>query len=152
MNENNNTEAAIELYHTSPTEVLKIHSEGKFGQFLFFAAEEYVMTAGNHITYSIKIDENEIIEAGQLFYHPDAAKLDGLVNEVKDLMGCNTETAENMLAQKDDPGEAEKSWNIQGMTGRAAVILGFRGVSMQDEQGTSYLVAMCGHESELTQI
>ncbi|HHK5070544.1 TPA: hypothetical protein ACQT1J_002290 [Pseudomonas aeruginosa] len=35
---------------------------------------------------------------------------------------------------------------------KAAKTLGFRGVSMQDEQGTCYMIDMLGHDAELVRV
>lgn len=139
----------MELFHTSPEEVVKINRTGRFGEFLCFSAHEYVMTAGDHITYRISIDENDIIEASQLFYHEDAAKLDPIVAQVMSLADCDEDTAISYIEQKDDCGDAEISWDIQSLTAKAAKTLGFRGVSMRDEQGTVYMIDMLGRESDL---
>jgi hypothetical protein len=139
----------MELFHTSPSEITKINTDGLFGEFLCFSSDEYVMTAGQHVTYKIEIDEDEIVEANHLFYHKDAEKLEGLVSEVMEMLGCDEGTAEEMLSQNDDCGDAEMSWEIQAMTAKAAKILGYRGVLFQDEQGTCYMIDMMGYESEL---
>ena len=149
----------MKLIHTSPAEITEINSFGRFGEFLFFADSEYVMTAGEHVTYALEIDEDAIIEAGQLFYHDDAEKLSGLVEQVMQMVGCDEGTAEELIAQNEDvhnldtdiePEDlAEVSWDIHRIAGEAAVLLGFRGVEMEDEQGTAYLINMKGREAEL---
>ncbi|WP_275289162.1 hypothetical protein [Halomonas elongata] len=149
----------MQLIHTSPSEITEINSFGRFGEFLFFSEDEYVMTAGEHVTYSTEIDEDDIIEASQLFYHDDAEKLDGLVEQVMEMVGCDEDTAEELIAQNEDvhsidcdiePEDlAEASWDIQRIAGEAAVILGYRGVEMEDEQGTAYLINMKGREADL---
>jgi len=142
-------ETDMQLFHTSPNNITAINSTGLFGGFLCFSADIYTMTAGNFITYSIEVDDDDIIEASRLFYHEDAEKLDGLVQRVMAMLGCDEDTAEEMLSQKDDCGDAELSWEIQGLTAKAAKALGFRGVSMKDEQGTCYMIDMLGREREL---
>lgn len=148
------------LYHTSPTAITEINSFGRFGEFLFFSDDEYVMTAGDHVViYSIEMETSEIIEAGQIFCHEDAAKLDGLVEQVMEMVGCDQDTAEDLIAQNEDVHNidcdvepeylADASWDIQRITGEAAVMLGFRGAVMQDEQGAAYLIRMKGHEADL---
>jgi hypothetical protein len=139
----------MQLTHTSPAEIEEITEDGRFGAFLCFSAEEYVMTAGAHVTYHIDIDESEIISAGALFYHSDAPMLTELVQDVIDLIECDAETAERYLSQSDDCGDAEKSWDIQRLTAEAARALGYRGVSMSDEQGTVYMIDMRGRAGEL---
>jgi hypothetical protein len=142
----------MELFHTSPTEITEINTFGRFGEFLCFADEPYSMSAGEVITYRIDIIESDIIEASRLFYHDDAEKLDGVVHKVMDLLDCDSATAEDMLSQRDDCGDAELSWDIQALTAQAAKLLGYRGVSMPDEQGTCYMIDLLGHEGELERV
>lgn len=149
----------MKLLHTSPSEITEINAFGRFGEFLFFADEAYVMTAGEHITYCIDIDENAIIEAGQLFYHDDAEKLTGLVAELAEKLSIDEDDAESLIDESKsiwdmdldiDPEDmADASWDIQVFTARAAQALGFRAVEVEDEQGTSYMVSMMGRESDL---
>jgi len=142
----------MELFHTSPEEIKKITTDGRFGEFLFFAESEYVMTAGDHVVYKIDIKESDIIEAGSLFFHDDASKLDDLVREVMEILDCDEGTAEEMIAQNEDCGDAELSWDIQLITAKAAKALGYRGVSMSDEQGECYMIDMLGREGELHEL
>lgn len=149
----------MKLLHTSPSEITEINTFGRFGEFLFFANEAYVMTAGEHVTYSIEIDENAIIEAGQLFYHDDADKLSGLVAELAEKLSIDEADAEALIEESKsiwdmdldiDPEDmADASWDVQVFTARASQALGFRAVEVEDEQGTSYMVSMMGRESEL---
>lgn len=150
----------MELIHTSPAPISTINSNGRFGDFLFFAAAEYVMTAAKgHVTYSLEQDEDRIIDAEQMFYHENAAALAPLVERVMGMVGCDEDTAEELIAQRTDVHAidanieaedlAEVSWDIQRITGEAAVALGFQGVSMNDEQGRAMLIKMTGREGEL---
>lgn len=149
----------MQLIHTSPAEITEINKFGRFGEFLFFSRREYVMTAGEHVAYAIEVDDEAIIDAEQLFYHEDAGKLAGLVEKVMQMVGCDENTAEELIAQREDvhsietdiePDDlADISWDIQIITGEAAVLLGFRGVEMDDEHGRAYLIHMAGRESEL---
>lgn len=142
----------MELFHTSTSEITQITTTGRFGEFLCFSSNVYSMSAGGFLTYKLEIDESEIIEAGSLFYHENAAALSDIVARVMQLAGCDEDTAEELLSQRQDCGEAELSWDIQALTARAAKVLGFRGVSMRDEQGTCYMIDMLGRESELQHI
>ncbi|WP_299314222.1 hypothetical protein [uncultured Halomonas sp.] len=149
----------MKLIHTSPAPITEINGFGRFGEFLFFAGGEYVMTAGDHIAYAIEIDDSDIIVAEQLFFHEDAEKLSGLVEKVMQMVGCDEDAAEELIAQREDvhnidtdiePEDlADISWDIQRITGEAAVLLGFRGVEMEDEQGRAYLIHMAGREADL---
>ena len=149
----------MKLLHTSPVEITEINSFGRFGEFLFFADGEYVMTSGAHITYTLEINDSDIIIAENMFYHEDADKLAGLVDKVMMMVGCGEDTAEDLIAQRTDvhsidtdidPEDlADISWEIQRLSAEAAVALGFRGVEMEDEQGRSYLINMAGREAEM---
>lgn len=149
----------MKLLHTSPSEITEINSFGRFGEFLFFADEAYVMTAGDHMTYSIEVDEADIIEAGQLFYHDDAEKLSGLVAELAEKLNIEEDDAEALIDESKsiwdmdldiEPEDmADASWDVQLFTARAAQTLGFRAVEVEDEQGISYMVSMMGREADL---
>lgn len=143
----------MKLYHTSPLEISKIKTSGRFGEFLCFSGHEYVMTAGGHVLYKIEIDEGEIIDDGSLFYHPDAGLLDDLVSDFCARFDVDADTAEEIIsgrAELDrDVHDADDSWDAQEFTARAAKILGYRGVRARDEQGTLYMIDMLGRESEL---
>lgn len=149
----------MQLTHTSPVEIASINTFGRFGEFLFFAHGEYVMTAGSHIAYTIELDDAAVIRARDLFYHDDAEKLAELVTEVAARFDIDEDTAESLIDESKsifdidsniEPGElGEASWDIQHYTARAAKLLGYRAVAVTDEQGTSYLVDMLGREAEL---
>lgn len=149
----------MQLFHTSPEAIIEVTSKGRFGGSLFFSANEYVMTAGNHVVYGLEIDESAIIEAGALFYHEDSEKLQTLVEQVMGMVGCDEDTAEELIAQREDVHSidsdldvedlADASWDIQAIAGKAAILLGYRGVELEDEQGAAYLINMIGHESEM---
>ncbi|WP_339118553.1 hypothetical protein [Halomonas sp. BMC6] len=149
----------MKLLHTSPREITEINSFGRFGEFLFFADEAYVMTAGEHVTYSIEIEEDAIIEAGQLFYHDDAEKLNTLVAELAEKLNIDEDDAEALIDESKsiwdmdldiEPEDmADASWDVQVFTARAAQILGYRAVQVEDEQGASYMVSMMGREADL---
>lgn len=143
----------MELFHTSPAEITAINDSGTYGSFLCFSSDVYVMTAGEHITYRLEIDEDDIIEADRLFYHDDAEKLDGLVASVMSMLDCDEDEAIEQIEQRGEfCGDADDSWEIQHISAQADRMLGYRGVSMQDEQGTVYLIDMLGREGELERV
>ncbi|WP_339869099.1 hypothetical protein [Pseudohongiella nitratireducens] len=141
----------MELIHTSPELITEINESGRFNEFLFFSADEYTMTAGDHVAYSIELGDDEIIEAGQLFYHEDAEKLDELVAEFCDRFDVDADTAEEIISEREqlDSCDSDDLWDVQIFTARAAKILGFRAVEVEDEQGAAYMIDMLGHEKEL---
>lgn len=147
----------MELIHTSPSEIKEVRAHGRFDSFLFFSSREYSMSVGQHVAYSIEIDEDSIIEASRLFYHGDAEKLQRLVDELAARYEIDADDAEALIEGKvsaydiiDDADEAaDASWDAQLYAARAAVLLGYRGVAVEDEQGMAYMIDMLGREAEL---
>lgn len=149
----------MKLTHTSPVEITSINTSGRFGQFLFFANREYIMTADSHITYNIELADAAVIRAGALFYHEEAEKLTGLIAEVAARFDIDKNTAEELIEESTSIYDiesnvaaedmADAAWDIQHYTARAANLLGFRAVAVNDEQGTAYIVDMLGRETEL---
>lgn len=134
------------------------HNARSFRRVPVFSADVYTMTAGEAVTYKIEIDEDDIIEAGSLFYHEGAEKLDDLVVEFCDRFDVDADTAEEIISEREQLSDvvgyfdADDSWDVQVFSARAAKILGFRGVAVSDEQGTSYLIDMLGRENELERV
>lgn len=148
----------MELFHTSPSKIEKIGSTGRFGEFLFFSSSIYTMTAASPVVYRLELSDSDVIEAGQLFYHDDAGKLQGLVADLAARLGVSEEDAEGLIEESlsvydldSIPAEdaADASWDVQLFTARAAKALGFRAVQVLDEQGAAWMVDMLGRESEL---
>lgn len=150
----------MKLFHTSPTEIKQINTSGRFGEFLFFSAGVYVMTAIDApVVYSLELDDADVIKADRLFWHEDASKLKGLVVELADRLSVEADDAEALIEESkslydmdldlDADELADADWDIQHFTARAAKILGFRAVQVEDEQGAAWMVDMLGHESEL---
>ena len=162
------------FYHTSPEEIGAITEGGRFGPRLFFSeGEPYVMTAGPHVTYGMDIKANEILDAGRIFAVEGSEKtLKANISAVKKMVpGIDDDTAMELLdesvsvfdlAAPEDTGSvarylnsldgadlADLSWDLQLETARAANELGYRGVAVADEQGTSYLINMTGRNREL---
>jgi hypothetical protein len=144
----------MELFHTSAEEIISVTNEGLFEEFLFFSPNVYAMTAGDYITYAIELDNSEVIDAGRLFYHDDAEKLDSLVADFCHRFDVDTDSAEEIISERDqlESDDCEDLWEVQLFTARAAKILGYRAVRVQDEQGSAYMIDMLGHESELTRV
>lgn len=146
----------MELFHTSPEKIEHISQDGLFGDFLCFAASPYFMTqADNPVVYRIELADDEVIEAASFFYHDDYALLDGVVAKVMEMVGCDEDTAQDLLSGKAslldvaDEFDPEQDFEIQRLQGEAARALGFRAVETVDEQGAMWLVSMEGCEHEL---
>lgn len=144
----------MEFFHTSTHGIDEIGGLGRFNEFLFFACEPYSMGCGDYITYKLELDENNIIESGSLFYHKDADKLDGVVARFCNRFDVDTETAEEVISERQqlELTDPDDLWDIQIFTANAAKALGFRAVAVRDEQGTAYMIDMEGREDELEQV
>lgn len=149
----------MQLIHTSPELITKILDDGKFGTFLFFSCNEYVTTAGSYVTYSIDICDEDVIDVSQLFYHEDAIKLNDLISCVEYMCGVDSDTAEALIDQSlslfnisssvDSDNMGEIDLRLQRLSAEAGKLLGYRVISMRDEQGTAYMIDMLDRESDL---
>ena len=117
------------------------------------------MSARATVTYEIEIEEDQILAASELFYHDDAVKLLPVVAEVAKKFGVDEEMAEKLISESksiwnvasdvDSDDLANADWEIQHYSAKCAKILGYRGVKVIDEQGTSFMIDMRGRECEL---
>jgi len=145
------------LFHTSPAEITTVNADGLFDSFLFFSSRPYSMSTGKVVTYSIELADSDIISAGSLFYHADAAKLDGLVAAFcKRFDIDDTDDAEEIISERkslcDVTGadfDGDDQWAVQLFAADCAKALGFRDVAVTDESGTAYMIDMLGRESDL---
>ena len=140
----------MKLLHTSPTEITKITKFGTFGDCLCFSNDRYLMSECEVITYSIELSEDDVIDAHTFFYRDDYEMLNAIIEDVMSLADCDEDEAQELLAQNDNHSDAEIDWRIQGYTGAAAKVLGFKAARAQDEQGDVFLVPMFGNENILT--
>lgn len=146
----------MSLYHTSPNIITEINKEGLFESFLCFSDEIYIMTAGNYFTYEIEIEENSLINSFSIFSEENSYALcKPFIDQVCSDLGCDEETAINLLSEKIDllntdlNWSSEMSWKLQLLSGKCARALGYRGVILNDEQGALYLIDMFKKEDEL---
>jgi hypothetical protein len=139
------------IYHTSPEEIKKPHDQGRFGEGLFFSNEPYFMTQSDDPwTYEMEEDEDDIIPASSFFYRDDSRKLDPILDKIEKQFKVDFETAQGLLdgsinlhkietnISPEDIGEFD--YDLQKYAGEAAKLLGFKGVELRDEQGSSYLM------------
>jgi len=153
----------MELFHTSPNKIEKITSSGRYGQFLCFSANIYEMSACETVAYKIDIEDGKIIDACDLFYVENSAEtLAALINEVCEIAHVDADTAMELIdgsesiwnldVDIENEDKAEVDWDIQHISAKAAKLLGYRGVSVRDEQGTCYMIDMLGFENELQEV
>ncbi|TFH85280.1 hypothetical protein EQG41_18375 [Billgrantia azerbaijanica] len=148
----------IELYH-SGGDIRRIDDSGRFGSFLFFSSERQ---PHGEIDYRVEIDPDDIIDSESIFYQEGSGDLlDPLIKRVMEIAKVDEDAAIELIEQKTDPHEldhiapedaAELSFDIQRITAEAARELGFKGVAVPDEHGTSYMLDMAGKESEMVRV
>lgn len=139
------------VYHTSPSEIIKIERRGSFDDMLFFAASPYVMAACETITYSLDIDEGQVLDVQRVWFDHVASEVQDIVDEVVDRFECSVETAESYLDGSDHPDldDGDGAMFIQAQQGHMARNLGYLAAEATDEQGTVYIVPMLGREKDL---
>lgn len=136
------------IYHTSPSTITKPSKIGRFGEFVFFSADVYAMTeAANPVVYGIKEDDLKIVEACSMAFieNFDVVCAD-IINDVAAMFDVDFDTAHDILTEGESEWnydcDAEKSWDRQKLTAKAAKLMGFDGVQVEDEQGTAYMISI----------
>lgn len=147
----------LTLYHCSHEAISTIHDDGNFGSWLFFGDEP---SHYGDVIHSIEIDvDEEVIKASSIFYQENAVNnpaLDAVVEQVMEVFNVDEDTAEELISERlsifdiNEDASADDAWLMQYYTACAAEALGFRGVAVSDEYGTSYMINMFGREHELT--
>ena len=167
----------MNLYHSTLDAIKEIYSSGPYGSHLFFSGF-YQKTRGN-IVYSIKINEDDVIEAWEILDHEVDGNMREIVAEVRDrveyLLGGLPEDFDDWDAEQllkntrqlsqlaryydltdaqiealDEADAGEVDWEIQRLTAEAARIAGFKAVQIEDEMGGSIMIDMLGCEGELS--
>lgn len=139
------------IYHTSPAAISKPQKFGRFGEFIFFSSGVYTMTeVANPVVYGIDEDQLKIVEAKAMPYidnfHIICADV---INDVAEMFDVDFDTAHDILTEKESEWDydcdAEKSWDRQKLTAKAAKLMGFDGVQVEDEQGAAYMISIVDH-------
>ena len=137
------------IYHTSAEKIEEIYEDGVFGTHIFFASEIYVMTGGDYVVYEIEINDDDILRATSMFYDENWALALPAVEEVKQRFSVDDQTAMDLLDEskflhelikEDEIVDHDDSWWIQKMTAKAAKMMGYSAVAVQDETGISYML------------
>lgn len=150
----------LTLTHTSPEKIESINKNGMFGSGLFFSHNQYWMGHGdNGSVYTIEIEESQIWDMNHFYYNAtqeELAKIAGVIERVSKIYDCDSDQAfEYLLERENYDGEDDdgfKQLKIQALALDAALILGFRGVRLYDEQGTAFLIDMFGRENDLKEL
>jgi hypothetical protein len=145
----------MQILHTSPAEITKIHSNGVAGDCLFFTAgdcvdDAYSMSQCETIVYSMDIEDDKIIEVCFL----DDQEI---ADQIAELFDVEDEEAWMLLDGRmngidTDSYTMENDWALQGLRGECAKKMGYDACEDTDEQGTVYIVPMTGLEDRLTKI
>ncbi len=144
------------FYHTSPVAIKEINRCGRFDSFLFFSLGHHEHGNGvcDERVYRVEVEEDSILEASRMWYEHDdeSAKVKSVIEDVMDLLGVDYDEALLYLDESEQVDDAGASWDMQALTAKCAVALGYRGVAVTDEHGTSYMIDMLGRESELIDV
>lgn len=138
--------------HSSPEKIETIRDSDLFGSFLFFVAGEtprdaYCMGDAQFF-YVAEVADDAVIEASRLWYQDNYEDAQPIIDEAMTRWGVDEDTAMGLIdgsinvydidIEPEDLGEA--SWACQRMAAEAARAMGFVGVEVDDEQGTSYML------------
>lgn len=145
------------VWHTSPHPVEQVVDGGEFGPRLFFALQPYSPRwfGQPSFLYALEIDEGAVLRASRIFYEdPDDGTLDTVIEAAVHESGLDEATVRDLIDGTvnsfdviDDTDEAaEIGWAAQRWAAEAAETLGYRGVALQDEQGTAYLMRVSADE------
>jgi hypothetical protein len=158
-----------DFYHGSYEKVINITNEvgtSNWGKFLFFGGKEAASSHGRYL-HKLEIDEDEIISARKLPYQENVSDADDVIQQVMKEYDVDEETAWDLVSEEIEPSSledeesrwnhdsdgaeerAEKSWRVQGYTALTAKAMGWRGVAVSNEHGTSYMIDMDGIEDKL---
>ena len=139
------------IYHTSPAVIAKQQKFGRFGEFVFFSSGVYTMTeVVNPVVYGIDESTLNIVEACSMAHieNFDVICAD-IINDVAEMFDVDFDTAHDILTEKESEWnydcDAEKSWDRQKLTAKAAKLMGFDGVQVEDEQGAAYMISIVDH-------
>ena len=139
------------IYHTSPAVIAKPQKFGRFGEFVFFSSGVYTMTeVVNPVVYGIDESTLSIVEACSMAHieNFDVICAD-IINDVAEMFDVDFDTAHDILTEKESEWnydcDAEKSWDRQTSTAKAAKLMGFDGVQVNDEQGAAYIISIVDH-------
>lgn len=135
----------MKIYHTSPKAITAITADGTFGESLCFSDDIYSMSVGTIQVYSLKIEEDDIIDSHDF----DADDAPGALAHIAAVCDCDEDQALEYLTGSECHEDPELDWFVQGMMGSAAKEAGYKAARSRDEQGTVYIVPMLGREADL---
>lgn len=97
MNENEEDEY-LDLYHTSPEDILEINDEGRFGSNLFFSGRPYYRDSNSSNLYKLKQNKEKILNASDIKNIP-TENIGKFLERIKKMTGLNDEESLNILSE-----------------------------------------------------
>jgi hypothetical protein len=138
------------IYHTSYEENITWSDDGRFGEFAFFAHDGFYF---GDFTYQIDECEVNIADLSEVHCSVDELSVSGFIERIQDIIECDSEQAFKYLCEKDFyTNDAEINWEIQKITAEMCDYLGFDGVAVTDEYGTSYMINVNKHADKIEKV
>lgn len=143
----------IELYNSSIHDKIEDNVSSIVSGYMFFSLFEQRNYGDN--MFKLEIDEDEYISASNFFYHDEYEKLNGILEDISEIVGCSVEMAEELLGEEIsifDPEVMEElglsdgeealdiEWLLQDWKAYAARLLGYNIVEVVDENVKSFIV------------
>lgn len=138
------------LFNTSYEAKIVVNTSSLYDEFLFFTASPYIMSTSETYTFEIEVDDAQIIAAPSLWYKDNWEDAKGFIEELMARLGIDEDTAMGLLDESIPLEDLElgieledmdeESCNIQRLTARCAKAMGYIGVEVTDEHGTSYMI------------
>lgn len=144
------------LHHVSPKKIEKIHSNGRWGSFLFFSEDGFVYCYGETYKYTIEVQEDEIVYSSDLFsfVESDSEEISELVQEFAEAWEIDEDDAREHIAEQsmpdhvidDDCTACDYAESMQMAAANIALALGFAGVQVEDDTGVAVMIDMTGRQ------
>lgn len=148
----------MKLYHGTHNKSLNttgtISEYGAFGEFLFFTDGEGRVPFGDTV-FALDAESLSIASSYDIKYCDDYELIEERVNELAEDLGIDADLAFDLICEDEqwidhaEEFDGDDQWAIQTARAEVAKLLGFDGVEVDDELGTSYMIAMLGRETSL---
>ena len=135
------------LYHGSNEKIesAKKHG-GAFGDFLFFSDSKESAESHGDVVYEMDEDDLDICEPCNFVRYD----VDKFVEEIQELCSVDYDEAHDFLCEHDF--NIEFALEIQEIIGRACQHIGFDGIAVDDEHGTSYMIDISKHYNKMVKL
>ncbi len=94
----------IDLFHTSPDLIEKIHDDGRFGSSLFFSDKPYYMSQASKNLYKMKADKDKILDINDLrnLNEKEHEKIKPILEKIIETLQVDEDIALDLLSEKKD--------------------------------------------------